>query len=228
MGVLVSCHQPSHRVSVPGTSAGTTVSNSEYSRFEVALVWRNWWVKAWSEGYVSAEGGTRYGDPSQELMSKRRQDGYQMTMTLSTFKITTCKSNTSYVIGCICISLLVSLLGTFKFFWVYIGSLRASRHLSEDMTAAVLHAPLRWLDTVPTGRILNRFIADFNVVDSSLANHLVLLVYSGLQLIGIIVAGAIVSPYLLLLAVPLLAICTMYARQYLAGARDVKRLGKFQ
>ena len=96
------------------------------------------------------------------------------------------------------------------------------------MTAAVLHAPLRWLDTVPTGRILNRFIADFNVVDSSLANHLVLLVYSGLQLIGIIVAGALVSPYLLLLAVPLLTICTIYARQYLAGARDVKRLGRYQ
>lgn len=170
---------------------------------------------------------TRYADLPPEMMSKRGQDEYQVVMTPSTFTTTaTYEHNTFYVIGCICISLLVSLLGTFKFLWVYIGSIRASRNLFEEMTAAVLHAPLRWLDTVPTGRILNRFIADFNVVDSDFANHLVLLVYSGLQLIGIIVAGAIVSPYLLLLAVPLLAICVLYARQYLAGARDVKRLGK--
>ncbi len=94
------------------------------------------------------------------------------------------------------------------------------------MTEAVLHAPLRWLDTVPTGRILNRFIADFNIIDSSLANDLVLLVYCGLQLAGIIVAGTIVTPFLLVFAVPLLAICIAYARQYLAGARDVKRLGR--
>ena len=121
---------------------------------------------------------------------------------------------------------MISILGTFKFFWVYIGSIRASRYLFDQMTEAVLHAPLRWLDTVPTGRILNRFIADFNIIDSSLANDLVLLVYGGLQLAGIIVAGTIVTPFLPVFAVPLLAICVAYARLYLAGARDVKRLGK--
>ena len=94
------------------------------------------------------------------------------------------------------------------------------------MTTAVLHAPLRWLDTVPKGRILNRFTADFNVVDSTLANHLTLFVCSGLQLTGIIVAGALISPWLFLFFVPLLIVCVLYARMYLAGARDVKRLRK--
>lgn len=93
------------------------------------------------------------------------------------------------------------------------------------MAHAVLHAPLRWLDTVPTGRILNRFIADFNTIDTNLANHMVLLGYFFLQLVGIIFGGGLVSPYLLLLALPLIGLCFVYAHQYLAGARDVKRLG---
>ena len=134
--------------------------------------------------------------------------------------------NTYYVIGCILISLLASFLGTFKFFWVYLGSLRASRRFFKSMTTAVLHAPLHWLDAVPKGRVLNRFTADFNVVDSALATHLVLFVYSGLQLSGILVAGALISPLLFLFFVPLLIVCVLYSQMYLAGARDLKRLRK--
>ena len=139
---------------------------------------------------------------------------------------TTNPDNTYYVKGCVIISLVASFLGTFKFFWVYLGSLRASRHLSTSMTRTVLHAPLRWLDMVPRGRILNRFTADFSTVDSGLANDLVLFMYSGLQLAGIVVAGSLVSPWLLALFVPLLIVCVLYARIYLSGARSVKRLRK--
>ncbi len=132
--------------------------------------------------------------------------------------------NNFFIIGYFSIALLVSLLGTIKFFWVYLGSIRASRSLFSTMTTAVLHAPLQWLDEVPTGRILNRFVADFNTIDSSLANNLVLLAHSALQLLGITVVGAFVSPYILLCAIPLVGTCVFYAKMYLAGARDVKRL----
>lgn len=95
------------------------------------------------------------------------------------------------------------------------------------MTSAVLHAPLKWLDTVPVGRILNRFIADFNVIDSKLATDLASLIHYGLRVGGITIAGALVSPWLILCVIPLIATCIAYARMYLAGARDVKRLGMF-
>ena len=132
--------------------------------------------------------------------------------------------NTSFIVGYFTIALLLSFLGTLKFFWVYVGSLRASRSLFSTMTTAVLHAPLQWLDETPTGRILNRFIANFNTIDSTLANDLVLLAHSALQLLGISVVGAFVSPYILLCAIPLVGTCVFYAILYLAGARDVKRL----
>ena len=104
------------------------------------------------------------------------------------------------------------------------GSLKASRHLFEKLTYAVLRAPLRWLDTVPVGRILNRFTADFVVVDSKMANDLGFLLYELVQLIGIMVAGIFVSPLILLFAILLLVLCVLVATHYLAGAREVKRL----
>ena len=124
------------------------------------------------------------------------------------------------------VSALISLFGTLKSLWIFVGSVRASRVLFSRMTSAVLNASMMWLDTVPTGRMLNRFVSDFEIVDSSLPNDIIQFIYYALQLVGIIITGAFVSLYSLVCAVPLLSICMTYARQYMAGARDVKRLGK--
>lgn len=51
---------------------------------------------------------------------------------------------------------------------LFIG-LRASRILFLRMTHAVLRAPLRWIDTIPSGRILNRFTSDVSALDGSLS-----------------------------------------------------------
>ncbi|KAL8792069.1 MAG: hypothetical protein Q9195_005324 [Heterodermia aff. obscurata] len=196
--------------------------------FEAALIGRNLWVKFWTDQSGNPGTELRPNVLTQGDMSKSGLSGL-LTITASPVKqlspITpTHPHNTYYVTGCVVISLIASFLGTLKFFWVYLGSLRASRHLFTSMTQAVLHTPLRWLDMVPTGRILNRFTADFDTVDSTLATGLVLFVYSCLQLAGIVVAGAFVSPWLFALFMPLLIVCGLYARIYLAGARDVKRL----
>jgi hypothetical protein len=59
----------------------------------------------------------------------------------------------------------------------------------EQLTHAVIRAPLRWLDTVPVGRVLNRFTADFNTFDATQAYGLSFLFYNILVVLGVIVAG---------------------------------------
>ena len=81
------------------------------------------------------------------------------------------------------ISVVICLLGTLRYFLVFLGSLKASHKLFDKLTHTILRAPLRWLDTVPIGRILNRFTADFVVVDSHLGKDLV----SGTQALFIII-----------------------------------------
>ena len=122
------------------------------------------------------------------------------------------------------LAVIICIDGTLRYLLVFYGSIKASRRLFDELTYAVLRAPLRWLDTVPVGRILNRFTADFNIVDSQLAYFCSFLLYNGLVVIGVVVAAVIVSPFIILCAVILFGICARYALYYLAGAREAKRL----
>ncbi|KAL8393509.1 hypothetical protein RB595_003310 [Gaeumannomyces hyphopodioides] len=131
----------------------------------------------------------------------------------------------NYYLGIyVALALSTSAIGTFKFFYIYLGSIRASKLLFRKMNFAILHAPLRWLDTVPVGRVLNRFTSDFNIIDSNLANSVSFGANSFLGLWVVIIAGVFVSPLVVFFALALLVVCGHYALRYLSGARPVKRL----
>ncbi|CAL3962101.1 unnamed protein product [Diplocarpon coronariae] len=130
-----------------------------------------------------------------------------------------------YLAGYIAISMVSTIIDVGRYYFVYRGSLRASRNLFREMTYNVLRTPLRWLDTVPTGRILNRFTADFQSVDSQLSSNFAQVLSSFLSIAGIMVAAFIV---IILLALILLGICGRIALRYIRGARSIKRLESIQ
>lgn len=104
------------------------------------------------------------------------------------------------------------------------AALKGSRNLFKGLIFTVLRAPLRWLDTVPLGRILNRFTADFYMVDSRLRYDLGSTVIKILEVLGVLVAGMLVSPMVIFFAVALLLVSLKIALIYLAGAREMKRI----
>lgn len=129
-----------------------------------------------------------------------------------------------YLGGYIGISLVSFVIGTARFYFILSSSIKASRNLFNALVFAVLRAPLRWLDTVPVGRILNRFTADFHMIDSRLGYELGFLLGQTLDVCGIIVAGVLISPAVIVLALILLVICLRLSVTYLTGAREAKRL----
>ncbi|QSS52429.1 ATP-dependent bile acid permease [Histoplasma capsulatum var. duboisii H88] len=122
------------------------------------------------------------------------------------------------------LSLVTCVLGPLRYGLFFNAAINASRNLFDRLTYAVLRAPLRWLDTIPVGRILNRFTADFNMIDSRLGSDFSLMLYHILQIFGIMAAGLLVSPILILFAIGLLGISLYYSLYYLDGAREIKRL----
>lgn len=46
--------------------------------------------------------------------------------------------------------------------------IRSARHFHDSMFASVLRSPLQWFETIPTGRLLNLFSRDVNVIDEVL------------------------------------------------------------
>lgn len=65
---------------------------------------------------------------------------------------------------------------------IFFIGFRAAKQLFERMTYTVLRTPLRWVDTVPTGRILNRFTQDTFTMDRRLALDLNMLLTGCLSL----------------------------------------------
>ena len=199
-----------------GTSGGPwfwTPILSLYAMYQAMLLGRAWWVSLW----------TRSNEPEAVLFSQNKAFDWRFS-TRFVVRGAESSSLTFYLSIYFGISVAVCFMGTIRYFCVFMGSLKASRILFERLTYAILRAPLRWLDTVPVGRILNRFTADFVVVDSRMANDLGFMLYQTVQLIGIIVAGVFVSPFMLLFAIVLLILCVFVALRFLVGAREVKRL----
>ncbi|KAK0746383.1 P-loop containing nucleoside triphosphate hydrolase protein [Schizothecium vesticola] len=186
---------------------------------------RSWWLRIWT------------GSHDEELARGRiyndtREHGFAYTIGVQQTSIHAFSApsiqvddNLVFYLGIyVLLALVSSLAGTLRYLFVYIGSVRASRVLFEKLNFTILRAPIRWLDTVPVGRILNRYTADFNVVDSQLANTMSFGTSSLLGLVGVVIAGIFVSPYTILISFALLSICLYYGILYLDAARPVKRL----
>jgi ABC-type multidrug transport system fused ATPase/permease subunit len=133
-----------------------------------------------------------------------------------------------YLAGYVIISMISTIIDVGRYYVVFRGSLRASRKVFRELTYRVLRTPLRWLDTVPTGRILNRFTADFQALDSQLSSNFAQVASAFLSIFGILFAAFMVSPYIIILALVILALCARIALRYIRGARSIKRLESIQ
>lgn len=75
-----------------------------------------------------------------------------------------------------------------------LGTLRASSILFRRMLDSVSRATARWIDKTPSGRILNRFARDIEVLDTSLLNNVRSVAQYGFNLLGSLVILAISLP----------------------------------
>ncbi|KAL8920824.1 MAG: hypothetical protein Q9208_005996 [Pyrenodesmia sp. 3 TL-2023] len=189
--------------------------------YQMLVLGRSWWISLWTRSYQSESsvilqqmthqsyGHLKPSPVSVDAIGKTKELNGELFFYLGIY------------VG---ISILICISGTWRYYFVFMASLKASRRLFDKITYSILRAPLRWLDTVPVGRILNRFTADFAVVDSRMANDVGFMLYQVIQLVGIIIAALFVSPYMLLSALGLLVLCLFVALRFLVGAREVKRL----
>ncbi|KAK3381154.1 ATP-dependent bile acid permease [Podospora didyma] len=116
------------------------------------------------------------------------------------------------------------ILGVLRFIFVFRATYRASTALFQKILFAVLRAPLRWTDTVPVGRILNRFTADFNAIDSDVPQMGSWFLSTCLHAVGICAASLFVSPLMAPVAAICLGYCAYIGKVYLVAARPAKRL----
>lgn len=103
-------------------------------------------------------------------------------------------------------------------------SIKAARTIYESLISTLLHAQVRFFDTVPMGRVLNRLSKDVQTMDRDLAE---ILIYFGddiLAALAILVVVIAVLPLGFLFAT--MGACLIYlaiGHIYLSSTREIKR-----
>ncbi|KAJ3328221.1 hypothetical protein HDU76_010362 [Blyttiomyces sp. JEL0837] len=100
----------------------------------------------------------------------------------------------------------------------------ASQTMHKKLLDSVLGAPLRFFETTPLGRILNRFSADIGAVDSMITMSVVHLLTCVFKVTTIIVVISLVSPMFVLAFIPIAFLYNYYQQIYLSTSRELKRL----
>ncbi|PZC86949.1 hypothetical protein B5X24_HaOG200304 [Helicoverpa armigera] len=121
------------------------------------------------------------------------------------------------ILGCILLTTGRSML----FLWV---CMRSSIRLHNQMFSNILAATMRFFDTNPSGRILNRFSKDMGVVDEILPRMYLDSIQIFMVMMGILVMVAIVNPYMLLTTAVCGILMYIWTIIFLSTAQALKRV----
>ncbi|EPS30631.1 hypothetical protein PDE_05583 [Penicillium oxalicum 114-2] len=195
-----------------GHTAIWLITLAVYLIYWALMIGRSWWINLWTSASSRTQAHPeQFSALLQHTMSAQTNRAEQNSLGW-------------YLSIYAGISVLACIFGTARYYFMLSNSIRASRRLFNNLTHAILRAPLRWLDTMPLGRILNRFTSDFHMIDARIGYEFAFFGSQTLEVCGIVLAGVLVSPTVLILAAILFVVCMRLSMTYLAGAREIKRL----
>ncbi|OAA38416.1 ABC transporter, transmembrane domain, type 1 [Beauveria brongniartii RCEF 3172] len=195
--------------------------------FESSNFGRNWWVRIWtasSQTQAPAENTTTSLAEYQAAYLQPTLMAFYSSSETSSPKVSEPHSLLYYLGVYLLLCAAGALVGSLRFFWSFIISIRFSKKLFEDVLYTILRSPLRWMDTVPVGRILNRLTADFDILDSRLMEDMTMVLVHSFELITICLAAVVLSRIMIPLAGILIFASVIVSARYLGAARPVKRL----
>lgn len=103
---------------------------------------------------------------------------------------------------------------------------RASQKLHEIMFGGIISTSMKFFNTNPSGRILNRFSKDMGAVDEIFPKTVIEVIQITLIAVGLIALTAYNSPLSLLPVVFLSSFFFFASKIYLRTSRNLKRLGQ--
>lgn len=117
-------------------------------------------------------------------------------------------------------ALIISVMN--NFFWLERG-IKAGKRMHDEMLRSVLRAPVRFFDSTPVGRILQRFSRDVESVDIYLQWSFVSVVHSILQVVVSLFLILALIPWMIFVIVPVMLLYYRVQNDYRRPAREVKR-----
>ena len=184
---------------------------------QVIYQYTDLWLSKWTDSYTFT-----HAQNQSTLVSNLNQAPNNAT-TSATYHSIIYKERDNVLIytGLMIATFIAALLRVISLFLL---CLRASINLHDSILSKVLRCPLRFFETNPLGRIMNRFTRDLGQIDQRVPGTFVQVINNLSDVLGIVITSSIIEPYLMIPAGLLLAIAIPFRYIYLRTARDVKRL----
>ncbi|KAF7132274.1 hypothetical protein RHSIM_Rhsim09G0006700 [Rhododendron simsii] len=122
------------------------------------------------------------------------------------------------IAGVACVSVVI------RAFLVAILGLKTAQKFFSQILHSILHAPMSFFDTTPSGRILSRASADQAAVDFIIPLLLSMTLVMYFNLLIIVVVTCMNAWPTIVLVIPLVWVNIWYQRYYLATSRELSRL----
>ncbi|XP_066291926.1 ATP-binding cassette sub-family C member 9-like isoform X2 [Branchiostoma lanceolatum] len=129
-----------------------------------------------------------------------------------------------YIIGYTGLSLSAIAVTAFASVITILSMIKGAKNLHEAMVRNIVLAPMRFFDTTPTGRVLNRMAEDTATIDLRLPFMMEHLMRVILLVCSALIVNAVVTPYFLIGAIPIIILYFIVQKYYRATAREIQRL----
>uniref|UniRef100_A0A6P7GCD8 Multidrug resistance-associated protein 4-like n=1 Tax=Diabrotica virgifera virgifera TaxID=50390 RepID=A0A6P7GCD8_DIAVI len=148
----------------------------------------------------------------------------KLSSNMSSLELENFKSEGYYIWVYSALIIAVVILQIWRCFLYYQVCMSSSKALHNKMFHNILQAPMRFFDTNPSGRILNRFSKDMGAVDELLPSCQIDAIQILMVFVGILVMVVIVNPWMILTTIIIGPVLFILRKMYLKTAQSVKRL----
>ncbi|KAJ3340527.1 hypothetical protein HDU91_000833 [Kappamyces sp. JEL0680] len=180
-----------------------------FALFSGTKVANSWWLKVWTDHNAQL--------PKEAQMLSFLMFASSVSGTLAT-------DDTLYYVQIYALlGFLVIVASNLQSVTYIAGSYYASLKIHADLLRHILRAPLRFFETTPSGRVMNRFSKDIESIDTSVMDATQFFMLSSMQAFTVVAVIGTIAPYFLLVF-PLVASAYIYiAGIYLKTSRELKR-----
>jgi ABC-type multidrug transport system fused ATPase/permease subunit len=102
--------------------------------------------------------------------------------------------------------------------------IKATQILHKKLLWSVLRGTLRFFESTPTGRIINRFTKDIEATESSIPSSIQSLIDYFLSLVSTVIIISSSTPYFLIALLPITIFYIIVQRYFVPSNRQLKRL----
>ncbi|CAK6441862.1 unnamed protein product [Pipistrellus nathusii] len=171
-----------------------------------SIAFSNWWLSYWIK---EGSGNSTVSHGNTTAVSGNMKDNPHMQFYASI-----------YALSMVVMLILKAVRGV-----VFVkGTLRASSRLHDELFRRILRSPMKFFDTTPTGRILNRFSRDMDEVDVRLPFQAEMFIQNLILVVFCIGMIAGVFPWFLVAVAPLVILFVILHIVSRVLVRELKRL----